>query len=74
MYHTTINDETINLDHATDALETLSPEHRQSIHLRYYSGFSDTQVAALLGLSTELVQERLRDGLRDLRNALDSAA
>jgi DNA-directed RNA polymerase specialized sigma24 family protein len=69
MLHTTIN-----LDHATDALDTLSAEHRQSIHLSYYSGFSTDQVATLLGLSPELAEARLSDGLDNLRAALRTAA
>ena len=74
MHRTTVNDATINLDHATDALETLPAELRQSLHLRYSSGFDDAQIAALLGLPAEVVRERLRDGLEGLRNALDAAA
>ena len=65
---------TINLDHSTDALETLSPELRQSIHLAYYSGFSNEQVADLLGVEVTVVEERLSDGLASLRDAMAVAA
>lgn len=65
---------TIDLDHSTDALDTLSPELRQSIHLTYYSGFSNSQVADLLGVSVEVIEARVRDGLRSLREALESVA
>jgi DNA-directed RNA polymerase specialized sigma24 family protein len=64
----------LDLDHAEDALETLDAELRQSIHLTYYSGFSNAQVANLLGVSAEVIEERVRNGLTSLREALASAA
>jgi DNA-directed RNA polymerase specialized sigma24 family protein len=64
----------INLDHATDALDTLSPEHRQSIHLAYYGGFSTEQIAGLLGVTVEVADTRLHDGLVNLREVLRIAA
>lgn len=63
---------TINLDRSADALDTLSPELRQSIHLTYYSGFSNAEVADLLGVTVEVIETRLRDGLRSLEEALSS--
>ena len=65
---------TINLDHSTEALETLSPEHRQLIHLSYYARFSNEQVADLLGVPVDIVEERLHDGLASLRDAMAVAA
>jgi RNA polymerase sigma-70 factor (ECF subfamily) len=65
---------TLNLDHATDALDALPAEHRQSIHLTYYSGFTNEQVASLLGVTVETIETRLRDGLTSLREALGTAA
>ena len=62
------------LDHATEAIDTLSPEHRQAIHLAYYSGFSNEQVADLLGVEVTVVEERLSDGLASLRDAMAVAA
>ncbi|WP_181243399.1 sigma factor-like helix-turn-helix DNA-binding protein [Glaciihabitans tibetensis] len=64
----------INLDHATDALDSLDAELRQSIHLAFYSGFSTNQVANLLGVSVETAETRLSNGLVSLREALASAA
>lgn len=64
----------IDLDHSTQALDALSPELRQSIHLAYYSGFSNDQVADLLGVPVAVVAERLSEGLRGLRDALGVAA
>jgi DNA-directed RNA polymerase specialized sigma24 family protein len=67
-------DHALNLDHATEALDTLDAELRQSIHHTYYSGFSTNQVADLLGVSVETIDARLCDGLTNLREALASAA
>lgn len=79
MLHNTINNTSdihldINLDHATDALDTLDADLRQAIHLTFYSGFSTNQVADLLGVSVETADTRLTDGLASLREALASAA
>ena len=57
---------TINLDHAPEALDALSPEQRQAINLSYFSGFSNEQVSGLLGVSVEEVETRLRDGFAAL--------
>jgi DNA-directed RNA polymerase specialized sigma24 family protein len=57
---------TINLDHAPEALDALSPEQRQAINLSYFSGFTNEQVAGLLGVAVEVVEERLRDGFAAL--------
>ena len=62
------------LDHATEAIDTLSPEHRQAIHLAYYAGFSNDQVADLLGVSVDVADSRLSEGLTHLRSALRVAA
>lgn len=70
----TNNTTTLDLDHATDALETLSAEHRQSIHLTYYSGFTQTQVADLLGVPVDTIETRLRDGMSSLKKAMAKAA
>jgi DNA-directed RNA polymerase specialized sigma24 family protein len=65
---------TLNLDNATEALDTLSAEHRQSIHLSYSAGFSTEQVADLLGVPVDVAEARLEDGLTHLREALRVAA
>lgn len=57
---------TINLDHSPDALDALSPEQRQAINLSYFSGFTNDQVAGLLGVTVEVVEARLRDGFAAL--------
>lgn len=65
---------TIDIDRSAEALEALSPELRQSIHLTYYSGFTVTQVADLLGVTTTVVEERLLEGLRTLDASVATSA
>jgi DNA-directed RNA polymerase specialized sigma24 family protein len=65
---------THSLDHATEAIDTLSPEHRQAIHLAYYAGFNNDQVADLLGVTPAVADSRLSEGLTHLREALRVAA
>ena len=57
---------TINLDRTPEALDALSPEQRQAINLSYFSGFTNEQVAGLLGVSVEVVEQRLVAGLAAL--------
>jgi DNA-directed RNA polymerase specialized sigma24 family protein len=57
---------TINLDHSPEALDALSPEQRQAINLSYFSGFTNEQVAGLLGVTVEVVEARLRGGFAAL--------
>ena len=71
--HSTMN-RTIDLENATEALESLSAQHRQSIHLSCSAGFSPEQVADLLGVPVDVAEARLDDGLRQLRAALRVAA
>jgi DNA-directed RNA polymerase specialized sigma24 family protein len=52
---------TINLDRSPDALDALSPELRQAVSLSYFSGFSNEQIAGLLGVTLEVVEARLRE-------------
>jgi RNA polymerase sigma factor (sigma-70 family) len=65
---------TINLDNATEAIDTLAPEYRQAIHLAYYAGFTNSQVADLLGVTPAVADSRLSEGLTHLREALRVAA
>jgi DNA-directed RNA polymerase specialized sigma24 family protein len=61
-------------DHAAEAIDTLSSEHRQAIHLSCYGGFNNAQVAELLGVTVDVADARLVDGLTHLREALRVAA
>jgi RNA polymerase sigma factor (sigma-70 family) len=57
---------TVNLNHSQEALDALPPELRQAINLSYFSGFTTTQVAGLLGVTVEVVEQRLEAGLAAL--------
>ncbi len=54
-----------------DALETLSPEHREVIRQAYYGGRDTASMALSLGIPEGTVKSRLHYGLRALRLALE---
>ncbi len=54
----------------TRALATLSDPHREAIVLAYFGGYSQTEIAALVGAPLGTVKTRMRDGLTRLRGAL----
>ena len=56
----------INVDLSPEALDALAPELRQSIYLSHFSGFTNDQVAGLLGVTVEVVEDRLRAGFAAL--------
>jgi RNA polymerase sigma-70 factor (ECF subfamily) len=55
----------------TEALATLSPEHREVIVRSYYRGLSTHQIAAELNVPEGTVKSRMHYGMRGLRAALD---
>jgi RNA polymerase sigma-70 factor, ECF subfamily len=55
---------------ASDALRSLTEIQRQVVTLTYFGGFSQSEVAQLLGLPLGAVKARIRDGLLGLRDAL----
>jgi RNA polymerase sigma-70 factor (ECF subfamily) len=55
---------------ARAALRSLTEIQRQVVTLTYFDGFSQSEVAQILGLPLATVTARIRDGLIGLRNAL----
>ena len=56
------------------ALDNLPQDQRRVIELAYFAGFSQTQIAHLLGLPAGTVKGRMRLGLSKLRLALGEPA
>lgn len=53
-----------------DALATLPQKQREAVVLRYYIGYSDRQIATILGCRVGAVQQRLHDGRVSLQRAI----
>jgi RNA polymerase sigma-70 factor, ECF subfamily len=53
-----------------EAMETLPDEQCQVIELAYFGGFSQSEIAELLGMPLGTVKGRMRLGLEKLRSAL----
>jgi len=56
------------------ALETLSPREREVIELAYWSGMSQSEVAAYLGIPLGTVKTRTRSALAHLADVLEELA
>lgn len=55
------------------AMSQLTGSQRRSLHLAYYGGFEHAEVSTLLGLPTGAASVRMSDGLRALRDHLETA-
>lgn len=53
------------------ALDMLPPEQKKSIELAYFSGYTQTEIADLMGVPLGTVKGRMRMGLQKLRAALE---
>lgn len=51
-----------------DALQSLTPEHQDVLHLFYYEGYSNKEIATLLGIKENTVKSRLRRARYELRD------
>lgn len=52
------------------ALRQLTPEQRQAIELAFYRGLTESEIAARLGTSRDLVRANIGSGMRALRSSL----
>ncbi|MCR2810756.1 MULTISPECIES: ECF RNA polymerase sigma factor SigK [unclassified Microbacterium] len=51
----------------SEALATLSDPQREALTLAYYGGYSQSEIAALMGTPLGTIKTRMRDGLSRLR-------
>lgn len=58
-------------DTVRKALDQLPAEQKKSIELAYFSGYSQSEIAALMGVPLGTVKGRMRIGLQKLRAMLD---
>lgn len=52
------------------ALSSLPEAQREAITLAYYGGYSQSEIAALVGAPLGTIKTRMRDGLSRLRGAM----
>lgn len=56
-----------------DAVKTLEPNYRETIHLFYYEGFSTAEIAEILGKNESTVRSNLSRGRQKLKSVLKEA-
>ncbi len=59
-------------EHVREALRGLPPEQLKVLELAYFSGYTHTEIAELLGLPLGTVKGRMRLGLKKIREYFDS--
>lgn len=57
-----------------DAMTRLSPKQKSAVVLKYFYGFSDAEIAKMLGIPRSTVHTRIYDALKKLRRDLDENA
>ncbi|MGP3534802.1 ECF RNA polymerase sigma factor SigK [Microbacterium sp. RD1] len=57
-----------------EALATLPEAQREALTLAYYGGYSQSEIAALVGAPLGTIKTRMRDGLTRLRNEMGVTA
>jgi RNA polymerase sigma-70 factor, ECF subfamily len=61
-------------DELTTALATLPEAQQEALTLAYYGGYSQSEIAALVGAPLGTIKTRMRDGLSRLRTAMGVSA
>ncbi|MBV8172288.1 MAG: sigma-70 family RNA polymerase sigma factor [Candidatus Eremiobacteraeota bacterium] len=59
-------------DAVRQALDQLPPEQKKSLELAYFSGYTQSQIAELMGVPLGTVKGRMRMGLQKLRAWLET--
>lgn len=57
-----------------DALAALPESQREALTLAYYGGYSQSEIAALVGAPLGTIKTRMRDGLSRLRQGMGVTA
>ena len=63
---------TENLSDLKDAVEYLSPQEQKILYLRFFNGYTQTQIAEMLGISQMHVSRKIRKALSQLRDRMIS--
>jgi RNA polymerase sigma-70 factor, ECF subfamily len=50
-------------DNVADALSDLSPDEKQALELAYYEGYSQSEIAEMIAVPSEVVRKRIRQAM-----------